>query len=63
MTERTYTFQFTIIDKSTGETVVEDSCTLGSIDQFGGSEMVDLHVASTLRAFERKYRAEHEAQQ
>lgn len=55
-----YRFRFEIVDASTGEVVIADFCSLGSIDPFGGSEAVDMHVAAMLRAFSRTARAEHE---
>lgn len=61
MSERpTYRFHCKIVDEATGETVIADYCQITSIDQFGACESVDMHVASMLRAFERKARAEHE---
>jgi hypothetical protein len=46
-----YRFRFEIIDAETGETVIADYCSLTDIDEFGGCESVDMHVASALRAF------------
>jgi len=56
----TYRFHCIIEDTDTGETVIEDSCALTSIDTFGGCENVDMHVASMLRAFQRTVKREHE---
>jgi hypothetical protein len=55
-----YRFKCAIVDQTTGETVISDWCSLGSIDQFGGCEAAEMHVASMLRAFERTARGEHE---
>jgi len=59
-TQPDYKFEFRVIDKTSGETVIADDCSISTIDDFGGCEMVDMHVSSTLRAFNRKIRAEHE---
>lgn len=55
-----YRFHCKIVDEATGEVVIADYCALTSIDQFGGCESVDMHVASMLRAFIRTAKAEHE---
>lgn len=55
-----YRFKFAIVDETTGEVIGTDFCNLTSIDQFGGCESVDMHVASTLRWFERTGREQHE---
>lgn len=48
-------FEFRVVDDN-GETVVTDYTTITTdmIDQFGGCETVDHHVASTLRFLRRK---------
>lgn len=57
-----YRFKCEIVDDETDEVVIADYCTLlGTIDQFGGCETVDMHVASMLRAFQRTARPQHEA--
>lgn len=58
----TYRFKFALVDEATGEVISSDFCALTSIDQFGGCESVDMHVASMLRAFERTVREEYERQ-
>lgn len=55
-----YRFKFQIVDQTTGEVVESDYCPLTTIDQFGGSETVDIHVSSMLRAFKRFGQAEYE---
>src|SRR5690242_17563560 len=51
MTAPSYRFNFEIVDEATGNVVISDFCGLTAIDQFGGCESVDMHVASMLRAF------------
>lgn len=60
MSAPNYRFQCSIIDQATGETVIADFCSLSTIDQFGGCESVDIHVAAVLRAFQRSVREEFE---
>lgn len=56
-----YKFYCSIVDETTGQVVITDRCSLiGSIDSFGGCEITDMHLASMLRAFIRKARAEYE---
>lgn len=59
MTDKPYRFRFQI-ETPAGDVLIEDYCSLTSIDQFGGCENVDMHVASMLRMFNRTVRAEHE---
>lgn len=47
-------FQFVIVDKTSGETLVEDDTHLSAIDEFGGSESVDHSVARALRFIRRQ---------
>ncbi|MDE2096832.1 MAG: hypothetical protein KGL39_06255 [Patescibacteria group bacterium] len=47
------TFHFEI-KNSEGEVIASDWCNVGRIDEYGGSEMVDMHVASALRAVRRE---------
>lgn len=56
----TYRFHFSI-QTPDGDVLIEDYCTIGSIDQYGACESVDMQVARMLRMFERTVRAEHEA--
>ena len=60
MTAPSYRFNFEIVDETTGTVVISDFCGLTGIDQLGGCESVDMHVASMLRAFTRKARGEYE---
>lgn len=55
-----YRFKIEIVDQATDEIVISDFATLGSIDQFGGSEAVDMYVATMLRAFNSTVREEYE---
>ena len=45
-------FEFRIVDGD-GDTLVEDWTPVCTIDEFGGCEMVELHVSSALRAVRR----------
>ena len=42
-------FEFRVVDTETDETVISDSTSIFSIDEFGGSESVDVHVGAALR--------------
>lgn len=55
-----YRFKFQIIDETTGDVVEADYCALTTIDEFGGCESVDIHVAAMLRAFNRSGRDEYQ---
>lgn len=58
-----YRFKFQIVDEATGQVVETDFCPITTIDQFGGCESVDIHVASMLRAFNRSGREEYEREE
>ena len=55
-----YQFKFEVVDPATGDVLISDYCTMTRIDEFGGCEIVDIHVASALRAL-RKIAHEKEA--
>lgn len=59
MTDKPYRFRC-LIETPDGDVLIEDYCSLTSIDQFGGCESVDMHVGSMLRMFNRTVRAQHE---
>jgi hypothetical protein len=52
-------FEFRVMDED-GEEIASDWTTMqpGDIDQFGGCETVDIHVASALRFLRRKAQKE-----
>jgi hypothetical protein len=55
-----YRFKFQIVDETTGEVVHSDWTYFTTIDEFGGCESVDIHVAAMLRGWQRHARAEYE---
>lgn len=58
-----YRFHCRITDENTGAAVEFDFCSLTDIHADGSCESVDLHVASLLRAFNTKGRAQYEAKE
>lgn len=55
-----YRYEGRIVDTTTGETIISDWCSLTESDMHGGSEIIDMTVASMLRTFERTARGEYE---